>query len=156
MFNNYRAKLWLKSVSKKSDIDLFWSSGSLSLPHLLGKQIIAILEIIDAELITSFGFGLRVLRVHVLKEKTVILVVLNTTGGIEAMKRQFSFDEAKNTIFDLTYKMLEEENHFYFEKFQKEGEVKTKYNCHLEAVILSVLRSIYDADGRIPYVGNPK
>jgi len=156
MLNKFWAKLWLMSVSKKKDVDFFWSSESVSLPHLLGDQIIAILKIIDNELITSFGFGLKITRIHVLKEKIVILKILNSFGGIMAMKKQLSFEEASSVVLESAYKMLENENRFYFEKFKNEGGTKTRYNCHLQAVISSVLLSIYNADGRIPFVGSQK
>jgi|GEM_PF-5678218 len=152
MFKKIIAGLWLASVSKRKDVEMFWSSEYLPLEHLFGDQIIAVLGIIDAELLKSFEFGLKISRKDIIKEKVVVLKFLNAIGNLGAMPGRLTFEAAKTIFFDFAYEALADEVKFYFEK-AKEGEVKNKYNCHLEAVVVSILRSIYSPDGRIPYVG---
>jgi hypothetical protein len=152
MFDKLKAKLWLRSVSRKEDLGLFWDSSSLVLERLLGKQIEAILNIIDDELIKSFGFGLKISREHVLKEKVAVLKVLNSLGSLHMMPRRFNYEEARELFLKSIYDIMEDENKFYFEKLEKKSGVKTRYNCHIEAVTFSVLNSIYNPNGKIPYI----
>jgi hypothetical protein len=149
MFKKLKAKLWLLSVSKKEDVQLFWCS---SLNRLLGDQIVAILKIIDEELVKSFDFGLKLSHEHVLKEKTAVLATLNSMGNLCNIKRDFSLEAARAIFLNSIYQMLEAENKFYFEESKKKGGVNTMYNCHLEAVTASIFNEIYSPSGKIPYV----
>jgi len=149
---NLMARLWLMSISRKKDIELFWSSSSLPLTHLFGDQIIAILKIIDAELIKSFNFGLKISRDHVIKEKMAILIILNNLGNLGTITRRFSFEEARKIFSELVYHALEDKTKLYFEKLKRKGKVRSQYNCHIESVISAILQSIYNANGKIPYV----
>jgi hypothetical protein len=153
MFKKLRAELWLASVSRREDLEMFWSSGHLPLERLLGDQIIAILKIIDTELLVSFGFGLKISRKDVVKEKMAVLKILNSIGSLGTIADRFTFETSRNFVLECLYQAMADEAEYYFKKAKK-GEVKNKYNCHLEAVVASILHSIYNPDGRIPYVGN--
>ena len=127
MFKKLRAQLCLASVSNRKDIEMFWSSDQLPLEHLFGEQIIAILKIIDAELLISFSFGLKILRNDVIKEKIEILKVLNSFGNLSAIPNQLTFEAARTFILNYLGQTMIDEAKFYFNN-AKEGEVKNKYN----------------------------
>ena len=153
MFKKLRSELWLASVSRREDVEMFWSSGSLPLERLAGDQIIAILKIVDTELLVSFGFGLKISRNDVIKEKAAVLKILNSIGGLGTMPDRFAFETSKAFVLECLYQVMADETKSYFKKAKKD-EVKNKYNCHIEAVVVSILQSIYNPDGKIPYVGN--
>lgn len=149
MLENIKAKIWLRSVSKADDLNVFWE---LPLKFLFGEQLKAICAIVDEELVKSYHFGLKITREHVLKEKTIILNILNSMGNLCSIEERFSFEEARSFFMKNLYHFLTEESKFYFNKMKELNEVGTKYNCHLEAVAASLLNSIFNKDGKIPYV----
>ncbi len=151
MLKNFLANLYLIFVSKKKDVEMFLAFPQWN--YLMADQIIAILKIIDEEVAGSFAFGLRISRKHLIKEKAAVLSTLNIMGNLRLIPRRwFEFEEAWKFFTKLLYKGMEEETEFYFRK-SKEGDVRNRYNCHLEAVVTSILRPIYNKDSkRIPYV----
>jgi hypothetical protein len=151
MLEKLKSKLYLGSVSKKEDENLFWASENCNLERLLGEQIIAILKIIDEELLISYKFGLKLQRDHVLKEKAALLSILNKFGSLALIPRRLTFEEAKKCMFDALYLIMKEEVEFYFNQVRKGG-VKTAYNCHIESIASTLLHSIYNPTGKIPYI----
>ena len=150
MLKNFLANLYLIFVSKKKDVEMFLAFPQWN--YLMADQIIAILKIIDEEVAGSFAFGLRISRKHLIKEKATVLSTLNIMGNLHLFPRRFEFEEAWKFFTKLLHEGMEEENEFYFRK-SKEGQVRNRYNCHLEAVATSILRSIYDKDSkRIPLI----
>ncbi len=128
--------LYLSSISKKEDWEIFWStrydkdSNRFITPYhrLTGKQIDAVLKIIDREIVKSYQFGLKISRDHMLKEKAVALTILDKMGNLGAIPDRFEFEEAIKIFSEAMSEMMKEELAFYFEKLSKENRVRSMYN----------------------------
>ena len=151
----------MRNVSRRDDTEIIVGSTRLNketnlLTHpcnrLFLKEIEAVLKIVDEELVKSYHFGLKISRDHVLKEKAVILFILNEMGNLYAIPKRFEFEEAMILFSQAMHASLGENLSFYFEKFKKISKtnkkkkniVRSMYNCHLESARCEILRSIYD------------
>lgn len=146
MLKEILAKIYLLQVSKKKDAELLWLA---TYQYLCGDQIIAILKIIDAEVVKSFHFGLKLSHDHLFKEKAAVLCILNQMGNLDQIPEKADYEEVYKIFSKALRKVMEDEALFYFNQLAALGKGRTMYNCHLESVVYAVLRAIYD--GEIPY-----
>jgi hypothetical protein len=112
--------------------------------YLLGDQILAILKIIDAEVIRSFHFGLRLSHDDLFKEKIVTLSILNKMNGLLYIRVNMEFEDARRFFSELLCALLEKELRFYFEEADKASKTRNMYNCHLESVATAIMQAIYN------------
>ncbi len=143
---NISAWLYLKKVSRSKDKDDFWAA---PYHRLMVEQIMAILDIIDEELVRSFHYGLKISRDHVVKEKAAALSILNGMGELRLIPKRCDFDNVMRIFSELLGELMKNESEFYFQKLSKEGKVRTMYTCHLEAVRARILNAIYS--GQLPF-----
>ncbi len=148
VFQTISEQLYLRKVIKKGDLDFLLTGYQFS--RLFGKQIEEILEIIDKEVLISFRFGLKLSHEDVLKEKTLVLVFINSLGNIHLIPGRIKLDRAIYLFGELMNTSLSDQIDFYFDKYsslekrRKKMIVKNMYNCHLEMVKTSVLRAVYN------------
>lgn len=148
---------YLRSISKKEDWEIFWltrydkENNRFITPYhwLPGKQIDAVLKIIDREIVKSYQFGLKISREHMLKEKAVALAILDKMGYPGTVPERFKFEQARKMFSEAMSEIMKEELAFYFEKLGEEGRVRNMYNCHLESVRSAILHAVYHKE--LPY-----
>lgn len=148
---------YLHSISKADDWEMFWLTGyskddnRFITPYqrLSGRQIDAVLKIIDREIVKSYQFGLKIIREHMLREKAVALAILNEMGDLDTVPDRFKFEKLRKVFLEAMSEMMKKELEFYFEKLGRENRVRNMYNCHLEAVRNAILRAIYNKE--LPY-----
>jgi hypothetical protein len=140
----------MKTVSNRKDMEALWVAPGLT--SLIGEQIVAIVKIIDKELEKSFNFGLELSREHAFKEKLVVLIILNSMGNLHSIFTKTEYGEVMKYFLYILEEMLSEESEFYYEKFSKKNELRNKFNLHLSSIASSILLSICNKDGRIPFL----
>jgi len=158
MFKKLAVWLYLRSVSKKEDIDFFLNTRYdreknifiNPCERLSIKQVLAIIESVDQEIIKSYLLGLKISREHVIKEKIAILYIINELGNLHSIPKRFEFEEAMSIFSNKLFEIMKEEMLFYFQKLEKQGLIKNMYNCHLESVKDAILQAIYNK--QFPYM----
>ncbi|MCF7835775.1 MAG: hypothetical protein K9M15_01505 [Candidatus Marinimicrobia bacterium] len=146
MIDQLLEKLYRKFVLRKEDNDVL-CLGSYS--RLLIGQIKPILEIVDNEAVESFHGGLTLSRKDLVREKIVILTVLNKLGNPHFIRRNYDYPIALRALTKHFFAELERGNRFYFGKLKTHKKLKTLYHYHVSAVLESILDAIHK--GEIPY-----
>ncbi len=166
MFKEIGRWFYMRSVSKRNDDEIIHGLGItrrddkhinsyddlhevMAYTRLFGKQIDAILKMIDEEIAKSYQFGLKISREHVLKEKVMVLSILDRMGNLDSIPKRLEFAEAVEMFSEAMWGIMKEETAFYFEKLSRERRVRNMYNCHLEAVRNAILFAIYQKN--LPY-----
>jgi len=163
MPNRLSAWFYLHSVSTKKDREEFWAPANhyeeknlsitllvTPLYRLFGRQIEAILDIIDQEIVKSFRqTGLKISHEHVLKEKWTILALINELGNPITIPDNLSEQETVDLFSKTISETMKDEKAFYFEELGKKRQTQNSYNDHLESVRNAVLEAIYDK--KLPY-----
>jgi len=109
MLKEILAKIYLLQVSKKKDAELLWLA---TYQYLCGDQIIAILKIIDAEVVKSFHFGLKLSHDHLFKEKAAVLCILNQMGNLDQIPEKADYEEVYKIFSKALRKVMEEKPYF--------------------------------------------
>ena len=115
----------------------------LNFHYLSIEHITEIVRIILKEVKYSRTFDLFIESRHLEKEETLFLAAINKLGGPRHMQLHVPYDEARTIFFELADSSLLEMIVYYRQRGILEGGVKTKYNCHIQAVIHSLLYEIY-------------
>lgn len=98
-------------------------------------------SIVDEEVIKSNKMLLDIKREDIKKEKSVIYNILK--DKIENIKSadDYNYSLISREIHDKVFKKLQPQFLYYF-NISKDGEVKTKYNCHINSIISRVMIDI--------------
>lgn len=124
----------------RKEADRFFSFPLHNLPFLYVQELVRL--ILD-EVRKSRGFGLYIERRHIEREELFFLAIINSLGGAHHLRREFTFEQAHTIISKLMWIYFANEVRYYFER-SKEGEVRNKYNAHLECVLSRLLREMYE------------
>lgn len=119
-------------------------------PNLTVSQIQHVLNIIDKNVETTAGFGLTIKPEHIEKEKIVFLLALDILGGITKIKVDYDKKIAGKDGYDILMQLF---GRLIFDEFAQEledyfdsipqGQTRTKYNLHLEAIRADILQDIF-------------
>ncbi|NTW13787.1 MAG: hypothetical protein HGA31_02020 [Candidatus Moranbacteria bacterium] len=115
--------------------------------RLAETQIRYVIDVINEELEKSRAFGLILTPEDEYEEKKVILVIFDHWGQtLNKRGETYSASEYEKVMGDLSSmarELLENQVKRHFDE-TPDGEVKTRYNCHLESVMSRLSRDFME------------
>lgn len=142
--------IYIKKVSKARDLHdiddtlFFGNSSTTNRCALAFKEIAWVQSMVDQAVLKSFGFGLKIDREHVIKEKMTLLCLLNSAGRLIDIPKNYEFHEIMGIFSEAISEEMENEMTLYHQRLGgKKNAVRNMYACHLEDIRTNILREIY-------------